>query len=76
MGISIQEQNKATVLEAFDTLFNRRDYEAAERYWSPNYIQHSVHIEPGRCLHRVAGKRWRRILANVASRKTPGLLYP
>jgi len=42
------EQNKALVLEAFDTLFNQRDYEAAERYWSPSYIQHSAHIEPGR----------------------------
>src|SRR6267378_2404158 len=42
------EQNKALVLEAFDTLFNERDYEAAERYWSPTYIQHSAHIEPGR----------------------------
>lgn len=31
-------QNKALVLEAFDTLFNRRDYAAAERFWSPNYI--------------------------------------
>jgi predicted SnoaL-like aldol condensation-catalyzing enzyme len=36
------------VLEAFDTLFNKRDYEAAERFWSPNYIQHSAHLEPGR----------------------------
>ena len=43
-----EEKNKALVLEAFDTLFNKRDYEAAERYWSPNYIQHSAHIEPGR----------------------------
>ena len=42
------EQNKRLVLEAFDTLFNKRDYEAAERYWSPSYIQHSAHIEPGR----------------------------
>ena len=42
------EQNKTLVLEAFDTLFNKRDYEAAERYWSPNYIQHSAHIPPGR----------------------------
>ena len=42
------EQNKALVLEAFDTLFNKRDYVAAERYWSPEYIQHSAHIEPGR----------------------------
>jgi predicted SnoaL-like aldol condensation-catalyzing enzyme len=42
------EQNKALVLEAFDTLFNQRDYAAAERFWSPDYIQHSAHIEPGR----------------------------
>jgi predicted SnoaL-like aldol condensation-catalyzing enzyme len=42
------EHNKALVLEAFDTLFNKRDYTAAERFWSPHYIQHSAHIEPGR----------------------------
>jgi predicted SnoaL-like aldol condensation-catalyzing enzyme len=42
------KKNKALVLEAFDTLFNKRDYAAAERYWSPTYIQHSAHIEPGR----------------------------
>jgi predicted SnoaL-like aldol condensation-catalyzing enzyme len=45
---SKEERNKTLVLEAFDTLFNKRDYEAAARYWSPNYIQHSAHIEPGR----------------------------
>jgi predicted SnoaL-like aldol condensation-catalyzing enzyme len=48
MSQTIQEKNKALVLEAFDTLFNKRDYSAAEKYWSPNYIQHSAHIEPGR----------------------------
>ena len=48
MNQTIQEKNKALVLEAFDTIFNKRDYEAAERFWSPNYIQHSAHIEPGR----------------------------
>jgi predicted SnoaL-like aldol condensation-catalyzing enzyme len=42
------EENKRLVLDGFDTLFNKRDYEAAKRYWSPNYIQHSAHIEPGR----------------------------
>lgn len=42
------EQNKAIVLEAFDTLFNKRDYAAAERFWSDRYIQHSAHIAPGR----------------------------
>src|SRR6059036_4086259 len=48
MSQTTQEKNKALVLEAFDTLFNKRDYVAAERYWSPDYIQHSAHIEPGR----------------------------
>jgi predicted SnoaL-like aldol condensation-catalyzing enzyme len=48
MSNSNGEKNKAIVLEAFDTLFNKRDYSAAERFWSPNYIQHSAHIEPGR----------------------------
>src|SRR5882724_5931072 len=48
MQNTIQQTNKALVLEAFDTLFNKRDYTAAERYWSPHYVQHSAHIEPGR----------------------------
>ena len=42
------EQNKATVLEAFDTLFNKRDCAGAESFWSSTYIQHSAHIAPGR----------------------------
>jgi predicted SnoaL-like aldol condensation-catalyzing enzyme len=42
------DRNKRLVLEAFDTLFNKRDYTAAEKFWSPDYIQHSAHIEPGR----------------------------
>jgi predicted SnoaL-like aldol condensation-catalyzing enzyme len=48
MSETIQEKNKALVLDAFDTLFNKRDYAAAEKFWSPNYVQHSAHIEPGR----------------------------
>ena len=48
MNSTKQEKNKALVLEAFDTLFNKRDYKAAARLWSPNYIQHSAHIPPGR----------------------------
>ena len=48
MTTNTEESNKALVLEAFDTLFNKRDYEAATRFWSPNYIQHSAHIDPGR----------------------------
>lgn len=48
MAQAVEGKNKAIVREAFETLFNRRDYVAAERFWSPNYIQHSAHIPPGR----------------------------
>ena len=47
-GVDADARNKTFVLEAFDTLFNQRDYAAAQRFWSPDYIQHSAHIEPGR----------------------------
>lgn len=43
-----ESRNKELVLEAFDTLFNKRDYAAAAKFWSPDYIQHSAHIPPGR----------------------------
>ena len=48
MNQMIESKNKALVLKAFDTLFNKRNYAAAENYWSPDYIQHSAHIGPGR----------------------------
>ena len=43
-----EDSNVQIVLTAFDTLFNKRDYALAERFWSPTYIQHSAHIPPGR----------------------------
>src|SRR5713101_6459404 len=48
MTTTSPEENKALVLQTFDTLFNKRDYVAAERFWSDRYIQHSAHIAPGR----------------------------
>lgn len=48
MNASNQNRRVQIVLDAFDTLFNKRDYAAAERFWSPRYIQHSAHIPPGR----------------------------
>ena len=36
--MTVLEKNKSIVLEAFDTLFNKRDYAAAERFWSAKYI--------------------------------------
>jgi predicted SnoaL-like aldol condensation-catalyzing enzyme len=48
MDTATETTNKALVLVAFDTLFHKRDYAAAMQYWSPNYVQHSAHIAPGR----------------------------
>jgi len=48
MDRTVESKNKALVLDAFDTLFNKRDYAAAEKFWSPHYLQHSAHIAPGR----------------------------
>lgn len=48
MSTTTPRENKTLVLEAFDTLFNKRNYAAAELYWSERYIQHSAHIAPGR----------------------------
>ena len=46
--MTIATSNGQFVLDAFDTLFNRRDYAATEKLWSPTYLQHSAHIPPGR----------------------------
>ncbi len=48
MNMTIAERNRTLVLEAFEALFNERNYEKAATYWSPDYIQHSAHIAPGR----------------------------
>ena len=48
MSESALQRNKTFVLEAFETLFNKKDLVAAEKFWSSNYIQHSAHIPPGR----------------------------
>jgi predicted SnoaL-like aldol condensation-catalyzing enzyme len=48
METTTAEKNKKRVLEGFDLLFNKRDFEAAKSYWSPHYIQHSAHIPPCR----------------------------
>ena len=42
------KQNKSIVIEAFETLFNRRDFEGARRFWSPDYVQHSALVPTGR----------------------------
>ncbi|MFG2044815.1 nuclear transport factor 2 family protein [Dactylosporangium sp. NPDC048998] len=48
MPTDAEKRNIEIVLQAFDTLFNARDYAAAERFWSPDYLQHSARIAPGR----------------------------
>lgn len=48
MAQTTPAENKALLLDAFDTLFNQRNYEKAALFWSRDYIQHSAHIAPGR----------------------------
>jgi len=43
MAATSPEQSKALMQEAFDTLFNKRDYAGAGHFWSDRYIQHSAH---------------------------------
>lgn len=42
------QRNKALVLEAMTSLFQRHDVSAVDRLYAPGYIQHNPHIPPGR----------------------------
>jgi predicted SnoaL-like aldol condensation-catalyzing enzyme len=48
MNVASEATNKALVLVALDTLFNKRDYCVAAQYWSPALILHCAHSAPGR----------------------------
>ncbi|QBQ99165.1 ester cyclase [Paraburkholderia pallida] len=48
MTATLEEKNTALVLEALETLFNKKDYEKAAGFWSDTYIQHSQHVPAGR----------------------------
>ena len=48
MNSSKETRDEALVLEAFDTLFIKRDYVAAGRFQSPSYVRRSADIAPGR----------------------------
>ena len=48
MNTTLADNNRELVLKAFDTLFNKRAYEDAASFWSPDYVQHSAHIGPDR----------------------------
>ena len=68
---STPEQTKATVLEAFDTLCNKRDDAAAERFWSDRDMQHSAHIAPGRGGLFALGRALPATLRHRPSRPVP-----
>ena len=42
------QRNKALVLEAMTSLFQRHDASAVERLYAPNYVQHNPNIPQGR----------------------------
>jgi predicted SnoaL-like aldol condensation-catalyzing enzyme len=44
---TLQEKNKAIVIEAFDAVFNKKDESAFERFWAADYIQHSARVSGG-----------------------------
>jgi predicted SnoaL-like aldol condensation-catalyzing enzyme len=48
MSTTAEERDRTCVLGAFDTLANRRYFVSAQRFWSPDYIQHCARIPPGR----------------------------
>lgn len=48
MEATKEQKNKILVQVAFEAVFNQRDMTAFEKYWSPDYVQHSAHIPPGR----------------------------
>jgi hypothetical protein len=43
---TIASKNKALVLEAFDTLFNKRDYATAERFGWPLQFRQEQCVDP------------------------------
>ncbi|WP_447765527.1 nuclear transport factor 2 family protein [Sphingopyxis panaciterrae] len=42
------QRNKALVVDAMTSLFQRRDTSAVERLYAPDYVQHNPHIPQGR----------------------------
>jgi predicted SnoaL-like aldol condensation-catalyzing enzyme len=48
MTTPLEEKNIAFVLDALDTLFNKKDYAKAAECWSDTYIQHSRVVPAGR----------------------------
>ncbi|MEM5314643.1 ester cyclase [Paraburkholderia sp. JHI869] len=48
MTTTSEAKNTALVLEALETLFNKKDFDKAAQFWSDDYVQHSRHVPAGR----------------------------
>jgi predicted SnoaL-like aldol condensation-catalyzing enzyme len=48
LGSTAEQRKKTFVRDAFDTLADRREFLAAQWFWSHDYVRHSAHIPPGR----------------------------
>ena len=44
-----EEANKKTVVEFYDTAINRKDFEAASKFFGPRYVQHNPMAPDGSC---------------------------
>ena len=62
MSNTTPERNRAIVLEAFQTLFNKSDYQAAEGFWSPNYSGDGNPANPALGTTDLPDRRSRRVL--------------
>ena len=54
MTQTVEEKNKALVLEAFETLFNKRDCKTAERSWYRTTFNTASQFTDS-CTYRIAG---------------------
>ena len=48
MDEALEDFNTKRALEAYDLLFNARDYEMASRYWSPGFVQRAPQFPKSR----------------------------
>ena len=48
MNEALEDFNTKRALEAYDLLYNARDYEMASRYWAPGFVQRAPQPPHGR----------------------------
>ena len=71
MTQTIEEKNKELVLKAFDTLFNKRDYATAEKFWSPRTSNTALISRPAARACSILSRACRQCLSTNRERLSP-----